>query len=109
MTAGTVSYRDLGLAAGLRSVLDGINPATIAPHGVAVLPGNKVPGGARIVPNLLAAREGLVVARFGTPGPGGGLRGSGPPRSPRCVSGCSPGCWISRWSGCPDVRSPACP
>jgi hypothetical protein len=56
--------REAGLAAGLAAVLEGLDPATAAPAGVAVLPSVDVPPGARVVPHALAAREGLTLVRF---------------------------------------------
>src|SRR5262245_38911446 len=57
--------RDHGLVAGLAAVLDGLDPALAAPHRLAVLPAGRLPAGARLVANDLAAREGLSLVRFG--------------------------------------------
>jgi hypothetical protein len=70
-----VTAVDMGLAAGLAAVLDGLDPAVEAPHGIAVLPVANAPEGARIVPNALVAREGMSVVRYLAPGPGRGLTG----------------------------------
>jgi hypothetical protein len=71
-------YRDLGrtrgLAAGLAAVLDGLDPAAVAPDGLAVLPADGVPAGARVLPHPLAARDGLTLVRFPAAA-GPGLRG----------------------------------
>lgn len=72
--------RDHGLAAGLTAVLDGLDPAASAQNRLAVLPVTmSLPGGAQVLPNALAAREGLAVVRFeaGVAGTGhaGGLTG----------------------------------
>ncbi len=57
--------RDHGLAAGLAAVLDGLDPAASAPNRLAVLPATvSLPAGAHVLPNALAAREGLAVVRF---------------------------------------------
>lgn len=65
----------IDLATGLSGVLDGLDAASAAPQGIAVLPTGSVPKGARIVPHPIAAREGLALVRFPAPGPGGGLTG----------------------------------
>jgi len=52
------------LAPGLTDVLAGLDIAATAPRGVAVLPVAEVPYGAQIVPNNLAAREGLALVRI---------------------------------------------
>lgn len=69
--------RDRGLAAGLAAVIDGLDPAIAAPGGVAILPTTSLPmtslpGGAHVLPHVVAAREGLTVVRFdlGIPGAG---------------------------------------
>jgi hypothetical protein len=72
--------RDHGLAAGLAAVLDGLDPAASAPNRLAVLPAAaSLPAGAHVLPNALAARDGLAVVRFeaaGAPaGTGRGLTG----------------------------------
>ena len=66
-----------GLAPGLTDVLAGLDIAATAPRGVAVLPVAEVPDGAPIVPNNLAAREGLALVRIP------GADEPGPPRWPR--------------------------
>jgi hypothetical protein len=68
-------YRDLGLAAGLAKVLDGLDSAAAAPQGIAVLPVVSAPQGARIVPNPIVAREGLSIVQYLASGTDGGLTG----------------------------------
>jgi hypothetical protein len=59
------------LAPGLADVLAGLDIAAFAPRGVAVVPVSEVPDGAEVVPNNLAAREGLALVRIpGADGPG---------------------------------------
>ncbi len=78
----SIRYRDLGrhhgLAAGLAAVLDGLDPAGSAPNRLAVLPATvSLPGGARVLPHALAAREGLAVVRFPAGCAGAGRAGAG--------------------------------
>ncbi len=69
--------RDHGLAAGLAAVLDGLDPAASAPNRLAVLPATaSLPGGALVLANALAAREGLAVVRFPAGRAGAGLTGA---------------------------------
>jgi Acyl-CoA dehydrogenase, C-terminal domain len=59
------------LAPGLADVLAGLDIVATAPGGVAVVPLSQVPDGAQVVPNDLAAREGLALVRIpGADGPG---------------------------------------
>lgn len=56
--------RALDLAGGLAAVLDGLDPRTAAPDGVALLPvGMSVPD-ARVLPHPFAARDGLILVRL---------------------------------------------
>lgn len=82
--ADLTGYRDLGrdhgLAAGLAAVLDGLDPAAVAPQRLAVLPAADLPADVHVLPHPLAARDGLAVVRFPVPAegdatPGAGLRG----------------------------------
>jgi hypothetical protein len=69
--------RESGLAAGLTAVLEGLDPASAAPGGAAVLPLSAVGTDADIRPHPFAALDGLALVRF-TPdgaGPGPGLTG----------------------------------
>jgi hypothetical protein len=71
--------RGLDLAAGLAAVLDGLDPRTAAPDGVALLPVSTPVPDARILPHPFAARDGLMLVRFphssGASGQGRGLTG----------------------------------
>jgi hypothetical protein len=71
--------RALDLAAGLAAMLDGLDPRTAAPDGVALLPVSTPVPDARILPHPFAARDGLMLVRFprpsGASGQGRGLTG----------------------------------
>lgn len=65
--------RESGLAAGLATVLSGLDPRTVAPGGRAVLPLSAVPVDAHVLPHVFADREKVALVRLATAGPGGGL------------------------------------
>lgn len=68
--------RALDLAGGLAAVLDGLDPRTAAPDGVALLPVGTPVFGARVLPHPFADRDGLMLVRFsGESGQGRGLVG----------------------------------
>ena len=56
--------RALDLAAGLAAVLDGLDPRTAAPDGVALLPLTTPVPDAHVLPHPFAARDGLMLVRF---------------------------------------------
>ncbi|GAA4989203.1 hypothetical protein GCM10025734_15350 [Kitasatospora paranensis] len=97
--------REAGLAAGLAAVLNGFDPASVAPGGVALLPAAAVSGsGAEVLPHPFAAREGLALVRFpagrtGAAGTGTGLTGVRAAALTAVRTGCSTACWTRRWSG----------
>ena len=68
--------RTLDLAGGLAAVLDGLDPRTVAPDGVALLPLAMSVPDARVLPHPFAARDGLMLVRFPEAGQGRGLTGA---------------------------------
>lgn len=74
--------RALDLAAGLAAVLDGLDPRTAAPDGMALLPVGTPAPHAHTLPHPFAARDGLMLVRFPRPsGARGQDRGLTGPRA----------------------------